>query len=122
MKELLKKLGKKNLVLGIVGVILLMLIIGLVGYFSSISPVNKKNQEVIEVTIPLGSGSNQIASILKENNLIKSKLIFKIYVKINNISDFKAGTYNLKQSMNLKEIAATLQTGIMYDPNQINIT
>jgi len=122
MKEILEKLGKKNLILGIAGIILLILIIGLVGYVSSISPVNKKNQEVIEVTIPLGSGSSQIASILKENNIIKSKLIFKIYVKINNISDFKAGTYNLKQSMNLKEIADTLQTGIMYDPNQINIT
>ena len=122
MKEVVNKLGKRNLVLGVIGIILLIVIIGLVWYFLSISSVNKKNQEVIEITIPLGSGSSQIATILKENNIIKSELAFKIYVRINHISDFKAGTYCLKQSMNLKEITKTLQTGIMYDPNQINIT
>ena len=122
MKEIINKLGKKNLVLGIAGIILLVIIIGLIWYFSSISPVNKKNQEAIEITIPLGSSANEIANILKENKIIKNKFAFRIYVKINNISDFKAGNYYLKQSMNLKEITATLKTGIMYDPNQLNIT
>ena len=122
MKEVVNKLGNKYLVLGVIGIILLIVIIGLIWYFLSISPVNKKNQETIEIEIPLGSGSSQIATILKENKIIKSELAFKIYVKMNNISDFKAGNYYLKQNMNLKEITATLQTGIMYDPNQINIT
>ena len=84
-------------------------------------PVSKQIEEK-EVQIPLGSGSSQIAKILKENNLIKSELVFKIYVKINKITNFQAGTYYLKESMNLKEITAMLQTGIMYDPNQITIT
>ena len=75
-----------------------------------------------EVQIPLGSGSSQIAKILKENNLIKSELVFKIYVKINKITNFQAGTYYLKESMDLKEITEMLQTGIMHDPNQITIT
>ena len=122
MKELVNKLGNKNLVLGIFGIILLVIIISLIWYFSSISSVSKKNQEEIEITIPLGSTAGQIAEILKENDIIKSKLAFKIYVKINKVSDFQAGTYYLKQSMNLKEITEMLKTGIMHDPNQLNIT
>lgn len=84
-------------------------------------PVSKQIEEK-EVQIPLGSGSSQIAKILKENNLIKSELVFKIYVKINKITNFQAGTYYLKESMALKEITEMLQTGIMHDPNQITIT
>jgi len=122
MKEQLNKLGKKNISLGVIIIAILILAIGLIWYFSSISPVSKKNQEEIQVTIPLGSGSSQIADILKENNIIKNKLAFRIYVKINKVSDFQAGTYYLKQSMNLKEITEMLKTGIMHDPNQLNIT
>ena len=119
MKEIL---GKKYVFLGVIGIILLIIITGLIWYFSSISPVNKKNEQEIEVTIPLGSGSSQIANILKANNIIKSEVAFKIYVRINKVSDFQAGTYYLKQSMNVKEITEMLKTGIMHDPNQLNIT
>lgn len=123
MNELINKLGKRNsIIFGIIAVILLVLIISLIWYFASISPVNKKSQDEIELTIPLGSGTSKIAEVLKENKIIKSKLAFKIYVKINNISNFQAGTYYLKQSMNLKEITEMLKTGIMHDPNQLNIT
>lgn len=123
MKELISNLGKRNLIIfGIIAVILLVLIISLIWYFASISPVSKKAQDEIELTIPLGSGASKIADVLKENKVIKSKLAFKIYVKMNNISDFQAGTYYLKQSMDLKEITEMLKTGIMHDPNQLNIT
>ena len=122
MKELSKKLQNKNLILGIIGFAILIIIISLIWYFSSISPVNKKSEQEIQVTIPLGSSSSQIADVLKENNLIKSKLAFKIYVKINKVSDFQAGTYYLKQSMNINGITEILKTGIMHDPNQLNIT
>ena len=49
-------------------------------------------------------------------------MAFKIYVKINKVSNFQAGTYYLKQNMNVKEITDMLQTGIMHDPNQLSIT
>lgn len=119
----MNRLGKKNLILiGVIAIILLILIISLIWYFISISPLNNKVQDEIEVTIPLGSGTSKIADILKENSIIRSKLAFKIYVRINNVSDFQAGTYYLKQSMDLKEITEMLKTGVMHDPNQLNIT
>ena len=122
MKDILDKLRNKNVVLSIIGIIVLIIIIGLIWYSSSISPVSRKNQETIKVNIPLGSSSSDIANILKENNVIKSKLAFKIYVKINKVADFQAGTYYLKQSMNLKDVTEMLKTGIMHNPNQLNIT
>ena len=126
MKELLdiiKKLDKKKLIsLGIVAGIVLIIIISLIWYGISITPKNKKNESEIKVTIPLGSGANAIADILKENEVIRSKTAFKIYVKMNSISNFQAGTYYLKQSMNYKEITEMLKTGIMHDPNQLSLT
>ena len=104
-------------------VILIVLAIGsLIWYNSSISAKNKKNEDLIEVEIPMGTGKSEIADILKEKNVIKSKLAFKIYIKLNKISDFKAGKYYLKQSMSVKEICEALKTGIMFDPNQVDIT
>ena len=122
MKELLNRLGKNKLIIGVVGIALLILIICLIWYSVNISSVNKRNQDEIEVIIPLGSGASKIADILKENDIIKSKTAFKIYVKVNKVSDFQAGTYYLKKSMSLKEITEMLKTGIMHDPNQLNIT
>lgn len=84
-------------------------------------PVSK-NIEEKKIEIPMGSGTAKIAEVLKDNNLIKSKWIFKLYVKLNKKINFQAGTYYLKESMNLEEITEMLQTGIMYDPNQITIT
>lgn len=118
----MKTLNLKKISLRIIGLIVLVLVGMIIWYFISISPVNKNNAEEIEVTINLGSTSDNIADILKENDLIRSKTAFKIYVKLNNISDFQAGTYYLKQNMNLKSITDMLKTGIMFDQNQISIT
>ena len=116
MKELLN--NKKLIIIGIVAIIILSLVIGLI----CVLVEKNKNKSEIEVIIPLGSGTSTIAEILKENNIIKNKTMFKIYVKINKISDFKAGTYYLKPSMDYKEITGMLKTGIMHDPNQLTIT
>lgn len=116
----MRNLIKNKILLAIIALVLI--IIGcILWYFVSISHVNKNDTE-IEVTIPLGSGTSKIAEILKENKLIRNKTAFKIYVKINKVSNFQAGTYYLKQNMNVKEITDMLQTGIMHDPNQLSIT
>ena len=101
-------------------VVLIVLAVG-VYFIMSFSPVSKNMQEK-EIVVPIGTSTKGIANILKDNNLIKSKLAFRIYVKLTNSSDFKAGTYYLKESMSLKQITEMLKTGVMYDPNQISIT
>ena len=105
----------------ILGIIFVLIIGALLGYKLMFTRVSKKGNEV-EITIPFGTGTGKIADILKENKIIRSKQGFKIYVKLNKVSNFQAGTYYLKQSMTLKEITQMLQKGIMYDPNETTIT
>lgn len=107
----------------IIAVIVILVLVGIaLGTYNILIMPASKNIEEKEIIIPMGSGSSQIAKILKSNNLIKSEVVFKIYVKLNKVTNFQAGTYYLKESMNVKEITEMLQTGKMYDPNQITIT
>lgn len=120
MKE---RLNKKNIgIIICIAIILMAIIITFSWYFISISAVNKKSDEEIEVSIPLGSGTSSIADVLKENGIIRSKTAFKIYVKLNKVTDFQAGNYYLKKNMNLEEITEMLKTGRVSDPNQFNMT
>ena len=110
---------KKIKIIAIVVLIIVLAI--LLGYRLMFTKVSSSDEE-IEIAIPLGTGTNGIANILKENNIIRSKLGFKIYTKLNKVSNFQAGTYYLKQNMSLKEISEMLKSGIMYDQNEIKIT
>ncbi len=112
----------KKIIITIVIILIVLAIGSLVWYNSSISPKNKKNDDLIEIEIQLGTTKTEIIDILKEKDVIKSKLAFKIYIKLNNIPEFKAGKYYLKQSMSIKEICEMLKTGVMFDPNQLDIT
>ena len=108
----------------IIMVILTLLLVGIfiVGfiYNYSISAVSKKN-EPVTIEIKEGSTPYSIGDILYENNLIKNKFIYKIYVKVNNIKDIKASTYELNRNMNLKKIMDTLKEGNSYNPDEIRI-
>jgi len=91
-------------------------------YNYSISPVDKKSNEEIEVVIPSGTSTKEIGVILKEKDLIHSKNIFRIYCYIYKIDGLKAGTYTLKKSMKLEEIVEVLKEGNSYNPDEIKIT
>ena len=119
----MKKKNKWLIIIGIiVGIIILMLLAGILIYNIMLLPIDKKSDETINLEIELGTSTSKLAEILKENNLIRSKNIFKLYVKLNGKSNFKAGTYELKKSMSIKEITEYLQTGVLYSKNQISLT
>lgn len=62
--------------------------------------------------IAKGAGVSDIAKHLKENHLIRSELIFKIYIQQNNFADkLQAGSYKLSPALSVPEIVKTLQTG-----------
>ena len=103
-------------------IILGILIIGIALSYTLIFTKVSSSDKEIEIAIPLGTGPSGIAEILKENDVIKSELGFKIYIKINDINNFQAGTYKLRQNMSLKEIVESLKSGIVFDPNQIDFT
>lgn len=78
---------------------------------SALGAVNPDSDEVIEVEIPLGSTSTEIATILEENGIIKDARIFRFYIKFKNEQNFQAGEYALSPKMTLKETVKELQTG-----------
>lgn len=65
---------------------------------------------------------NDIAKTLKDNNLIKNVSIFKVYIKLTNKSNLKAGTYELSENMGVEKIVKILEKGTKYNPNEISIT
>lgn len=89
-------------------------------YKYNLSSVSTNNDEKI-ITIEGGSIAS-IGKILKENNLIRSELIFRIYVKLNHVTNLKASTYKLNESMSLEEIINILEEGNNYNPDEITIT
>lgn len=125
-----KDLYKKNLqerhseartvrkIVFIVFIIILLALSGIIGggylYIkTALEPVDTKNKEPIEVTIPIGSSTTAIARILEENNVVKNSKVFRYYTKFKNESGFKAGEYTFNQSMDFDEIIEILKSGIL---------
>ncbi len=121
-KELAQKSGEEATIgrrIAIIVLILIVLAVTIGGYLGyqyikdGLTPVDPDNTETTEVTIPLGSSTSNIATILEENNIISNSTIFRFYIKFNNIADFQAGDYQFSSSMTLKEITDELQTGVV---------
>ncbi len=102
-KEKQSHLGIK-IVIALIVLVIIAVIAVVLWYNMSLSGTGKEN-ETVELEIEMGSGTNTIAKVLKEKDVIKSPLAFKIYVKLNNISDLKAGNYTIKKNMKVPEIA-----------------
>ncbi|GGJ49001.1 endolytic transglycosylase MltG [Virgibacillus salexigens] len=104
----------------IIALLLILLIGGISGYLyvkSALEPVDPESNEEVKVTIPIGSSSSQIASILEKNGVIKDALVFRFYIKFNNESNFQAGEYTFTTGMKLDEIIDSLKNGkIMAEP------
>lgn len=98
----------------ILAIVLIVLVIGVSGYFyvqNALSPVNESNQEMVEVTIPVGSNASDIAGILDDAGVVNNAQLFDYYLKFNNNEELQAGHYEFNQSMDAAGILQTLQEG-----------
>ena len=73
-----------------------------------------------QVTIERGN-INSIAETLYNNNMIRSKLAFNIYVRLNNKKKLLASTYNLSENMGTKKIVEILNKG-KNSKREVNLT
>lgn len=127
---LLEKQNEAKMIRKIVSIICLILILAvggscIGGYFyikSAMSPVNPEDHKAKTVEVPIGSGVSTIGKVLEDNGIIKSALIFKYYVKLNNEAGFQAGTYQLTPSMTFDELIETLKTGTLVKEVAMKIT
>lgn len=116
-----RSLGRKIIISVITILVILAIAIGFLGYRyfqEALKPMNPQNTSVKQVHIPLGASNKQIGSILQNKKIVKSGMVFDYYVKSNNMSNFRAGYYQLKPSMSLKAIAKKLQRGGTDEPIQ----
>jgi len=110
----------RNMAIALV-VIMAIVIVGVCTYYNiKMSPVSNDNT-LKEVNIEPGT-IESIGITLKENNLIKDVNIFKIYIKLTNKSNLKAGIYELSENMGVEEIVSVLEEGNTYNPDEIAIT
>lgn len=119
------KVVRKIVFIIITSIILILLIGGISSYLyisSALKPVDPKSDEQIEVEIPLGSSSSEIAQILEQNGIIKDERIFRFYIKFKNFSGFQAGEYTLSPSLTLQAIVEELQSGKIIDEPTYTVT
>ena len=110
-EELMTQRIVKYIILGLVA---LALVVGLGCFWyynDSLKAVNHQKTETVQVTIPIGSSSKDIARLLKSKGLIKNADIFSFYMKAKSVNGLQAGHYDLSPSMDADTIIATLQKG-----------
>ena len=116
MKKVIKIFGIIFLVLLIVGIIAGVILVQ--KYKDDLKAVNegKESAQVIEVEIPSGYGVSGIANLLEKNNVIKSAMAFKIYAKLNEITNLQAGLYVFDNGTeDVEAIIKRLQAGDIKD-------
>lgn len=117
------KVVRKVVTIALLAIVVLLITAMIIGYFyvkSALGPVDKNNEEVIEVTIPIGSSSSQIGRILADSGVIKNASFFKYYVRYKNETGFQAGDYQLSKAMSVDDILNKLKEGRVHqDPELI---
>ena len=96
------------ILLALVGV--MFIAIGVV-FNMNVSPIDKNNTKEITIIVPAGASKQKVGEILEEEGVIRSSKFFSIYLKLFDTKDFKAATYKLNKSMDLKEIITLLEEG-----------
>ena len=70
-----------------------------------------RSSDPVDIEIPRGSGTQQIADILAENDVIDQPLCFRLYSKLSRADGkFQQGAFTLSADMGYAEIITILQT------------
>ncbi|MBP3634993.1 MAG: endolytic transglycosylase MltG [Bacilli bacterium] len=117
-----KKKKNKKVMSYMIPIIIGILFIGICIFcFINTTAISKKSSQVT-LEIKEGSTIKDVTTILKDEDLIRNELFFLVYVKINKVSNIKAGNYILNKNMDLKEITELLQSGSNIKEKEITIT
>lgn len=101
-------------------VIFIIILIGVLSYNFLLSPVSSKNDK-ITFEVEKGSSVYSVGKKLEKNGLIRNYIAYKIYVKLNDVSKYKAGIYKLNKNYSTKKIVALLSSD-SYEKSGIKIT
>ncbi|HOZ53938.1 MAG TPA: endolytic transglycosylase MltG [Bacilli bacterium] len=103
-----RKLKKSIKIVLIIFSILLLGVIGIITTYQILLMPISSNSKIINFEVEKGSTVYGIANKLKKENLIRSILAYKIYVKLHSINDLKYGSFSLSKNMSTKNIIKVL--------------
>lgn len=111
----MKKLMRNKLLLVIVCTIIVLLIAGIAAliYINGLDKAyDSSKSDTINVTVEMGSTTEDIGTLLQEEGIIESSSDFKFFSKVKGYDGkYQAGTYALAPSMTLSEIAEIIISG-----------
>lgn len=116
-----KRIKVKNVIIAVVILLIIIFNIVLGIFMFNMSSVDKKNVNEVEIEVKNGMSVNSILSLLKDNNLIRSELFSKIYVKLGSFN-MQAGTYDLNSSMSSFDIIKNISNGKVTTKYNVTIT
>ncbi|MEW9121321.1 MAG: endolytic transglycosylase MltG [Thermotaleaceae bacterium] len=115
MNSFAQRERKKRLRKRIFWILLLLLIFPIFVVYSFnqlVTPIDLNGTSEISIEIPQGASTVKIAKILKEQNLIKNDMAFRMLSKyLKSDGKMQAGKYILSNNMDAKEIINTLVNG-----------
>lgn len=111
---------KKFIIFIVICALILFLLVG--GIFLFLTTSTGKETEKKEFLVEEGESFSTIIDDLKENDLIRSELVFKIMLKIKNPTNLDAGVFYLNRGMNNFEIIDALSKRNLNNPNAITVT
>ncbi|WP_203632548.1 endolytic transglycosylase MltG [Lacticaseibacillus suibinensis] len=107
--------ASKHVVKWVMGIVLALLVIaGLMGglyVHDALQPVDANAKKGIAVHVPQGASTDQIGQTLAAKGLIKSALVFKVYVKFQNIPSYQAGDYRFTKADTMASMLTNLRGG-----------
>ncbi|MFV0479750.1 MAG: endolytic transglycosylase MltG [Anaerorhabdus sp.] len=116
-----RKINVKNLLIVILAGLLLVCGGLFIYYKQSTKPVSTVS-EIVIFTVESGESTKTVLSNLEDNGIIKNELMASLYVKINGLSDVKAGMYELDKSWTIAEIFEQLNDPTAALTNDVRIT
>lgn len=102
-----RKFSLRKFLLFLLGLLLFNVVVIFGIYEFELGPVSSSNKVKL-ITIEDGDNFYNISSKLKKNNLIKSDMVYKIYIKLIKPGGIMAGDYELSESMGAKKIVKVL--------------
>lgn len=102
-----RKLSYKKVIRFVVCLLILLILCVVAWYKINLSKVSN-NDNTIEFEVTNNDTFSSISSKLKNNNLIKNELVYKIYLKLNKVNNLQIGIYPLNSNMSVKQIVNAL--------------
>jgi len=108
------KKRKRKIIFIILTVLLLILILGgIIGFMyinSALEPLDSSSTEEVTLNIPNGTSTQAIGSMLEENGVIESSIVFSLYAQLQG-GGLQAGQYTFSPAMSTNEIVQMMIDG-----------